>query len=326
MNGASATADASPQSSDFDLARSHNQAAWRPITMKVSASVIGWPWASFLAGLTAQPAAGRSPARRATGPAGLGHHHRDRQLRRPRDPGQRDGRRQCPESPRAWFRAAGWDDDHQLLMQRLRQRRPGHRDAPAANILPTRNNLNWAIDEWLLPRAEAGDLVVLYFAGQAETVRPPGPGREPRVDHYLLPINAPKADLAGTGWSLDAPSTVRPAADPGGLLAGDGRRRAARPRPARPGARPPADRDRARNGSRRLTRWPGVSAWLASDRSEGRRPARWIPPTPFTSALLAGLGDDETPEEPAGLPEAAAAGFEARAPGIPGDGPGARRD
>ena len=103
-----------------------------------------------------------------------------------------------------WFRAAGWDDDHQLLLRDFGNGDPGTREAPAATILPTRNNLTWAIDEWLLPRAKAGDLVVIYFAGQSETVATPAaPRAEPRVDHYLLPINAPRNNLAGTGWSLD---------------------------------------------------------------------------------------------------------------------------
>jgi hypothetical protein len=60
------------------------------------------------------------------------------------------------------------------------------------------------VDEWLGPRAKAGDLVVFYFAGQAATVASrTSPQSEPRVDHYLLPIDARTTDVSGTCWSLD---------------------------------------------------------------------------------------------------------------------------
>ena len=181
-----------------------------------------------------------------------------------------------------WFRAAGWEDDHQLLLKDFGNRDPGTREAPAATILPTRNNLNWAIDEWLLKKAKAGDLVIIYFAGQSSTVtttRPPL--AEPKVDHYLLPIDAQKNNPAGTGWSLDgavdqcALRRIRVVCWLGTNAGATGAvAQGAVARVAPPG----------HEWLRRLTRWPGVTAWLASSRPQGLGQAS-DPSGPFTSAL-----------------------------------------
>ena len=206
-----------------------------------------------------------------------------------------------PDSPTAadhaqnivqWFRAAGWENRKQLLLRDFGNANPGKPEAHASSILPTRNNLKWAVDEWLGPRAEAGDLVVFYFAGQAATVASrTSPQSEPRVDHYLLPIDARKTDVSGTGWSLDEvvdrcalrrirvvcwlATGVEPTATP--------------PRPA--GQPPVAAVPAASEWLKRLTRWPGVTAWLASNRPMGfGQPV--APADAFTAALRRGLGDD----------------------------------
>ncbi len=71
-------------------------------------------------------------------------------------------------------------------------------------IEPIKQNLDWAIRDWLLPRAKAGDLVVFYFAGQAAAaVKAQGPKVESRVDYYLLPIDASPDTLEQKGFSLD---------------------------------------------------------------------------------------------------------------------------
>lgn len=191
-----------------------------------------------------------------------------------------------------WFRAAGWENRQQLLFKDFGNRNHGKPEAPAPSILPTRNNLNWAVDEWLGPRAEAGDLVVIYFAGQAETVASrASPQAEPRVDHFLLPIDARKTDVKGTGWSLDEvvdrcalrrirvvcwlATGVRPTATPP-LTAGQST------------AAVPA----AAEWLNRLTRWPDVTAWLASNRPMGiGQPVD--PSDAFTAALRRGLGDGD---------------------------------
>ncbi len=206
-----------------------------------------------------------------------------------------------PDSPTAadhaqnivqWFRAAGWENQKQLLFRDFGNAKPGKPEAPASSILPTQNNLKWAVDEWLGPRAKAGDLVVIYFAGQAATVASrASPQSEPRVDHYLLPINARTTDVRGTGWSLDEvvdrcalrrirvvcwlATGVEPTATP--------------PRPA--GQPPVAAVPAASEWLKRLTRWPGVTAWLASNRPMGfGQPV--APADAFTAALRRGLGDD----------------------------------
>ena len=70
---------------------------------------------------------------------------------------------------------------------------------------------------------------------------------------------------------------------------------------------------------KRLTRWPGVTAWLASNRPMGfGQPLD--PSDAFTAALRRGLGDDRASEQPGGVPQTAPAGFSAGAPGIPGTG------
>ena len=234
----------------------------------------------------------------------------------------------CARRVLLWFRAAGWEDDHQLLMHNSGSANPGPATPPAANILPTRNNLNWAIDEWLLPTGKAGDLVVVYFAGQAETVTTTVAARvEPRVDHYLLPINTTRANLAG--HRLVDRSHRRPvcfAEDPGGLLAGDGRGASrARPRPTDQGARAYARRDR--RGMAPPADSPGRGSPPGSRRIAPGRPATsWTRRGLFTSALLVGLGNPESMRNLPSCLEANAAGFEARAPGIPGAWDGSRRD
>ena len=192
-----------------------------------------------------------------------------------------------------WFRAAGWANRQQLLFRDFGNENPGKPEVPAPSILPTRKNLNWAVDEWLGPRAEAGDLVVIYFAGQAETlVSTAGPQSEPRVDHFLLPIDARKTDVRGTGWSLDevvdrcALRRIRVVC---WLATGVGPPAAL---PA-PGGQPPAAAvPAASEWLKRLTRWPGVAAWLASNRPTGfGQPLN--PSDAFTEALRRGLGDGE---------------------------------
>ena len=192
-----------------------------------------------------------------------------------------------------WFRAAGWDESHQLLLRDFGTSDPGTPEAPAPNILPTRANLDWAIRQWLLPKAKQGDMVVFYYAGRAAAVvTPQGPRIEPRVDYYLLPIDGFQSSPATTGWSLDRAvddcarrriqvvcwlaTTVQGRSTPG----------VAPPPIGRPSNTPnPTGQD----WLSRLARWPGVTAWLAADRPPGIGQAA-DPITPFTTALLESLG------------------------------------
>ncbi len=69
----------------------------------------------------------------------------------------------------AWLSGtAGWDRNHLLLLTDLGGNPdPGLPRNPAPNITPTRKNLDWAFQKWLASKAQPGDLVVFYFAGQA---------------------------------------------------------------------------------------------------------------------------------------------------------------
>jgi WD40 repeat protein len=183
-----------------------------------------------------------------------------------------------------WIRRAGWDRSHQLFLVDLGNADPGQPDDPRPNILPLKQNLDWAFSEWLFPRANPGDLVVIYFAGRARAVvKSQGPRVEPRVDYYLLPTDTVAGDVELKGFSLDraVDSCVRRKIQIVCWLATsmhDGE------------AQPPATA--ASRGASWLathTRWPGVIAWLASDRA-GVPGTTDDPGGPFTGALLSSLG------------------------------------
>jgi WD40 repeat protein len=259
--------------------------------MKPRILAIGWLWASLWPGLIPaalgqEQAPSRRPPQLWAIIVGVGNY---------RDPAILDSP-SAPDQAGAvlrWFRSAGWDESHQLLLRDFGSSDPGTPDAPAPNILPTRGNLEWAIRQWLLPRARQGDLVVFYYAGRANAVvTPQGPQIEPRVEYYLLPIDGLRAASSTTGWSLDR------AVDDCALrrigvvcwLATTFQDRsipAPSPLPAGGPADPP--HPTGREYLRRLVRWPGVTAWLAADRPPGIGEAA-EPFAPFTSALVEALG------------------------------------
>jgi WD40 repeat protein/uncharacterized caspase-like protein len=200
---------------------------------------------------------------------------------------------------RSWFLGpGGWGRDDVLFLADLGSRQPGPVEAPRASILPIQENLNWAFQRWLPAHAMSGDLVVIYYSGRAGTVvAQPGAAREPRLDYYLLPSDANSANLPFTGWSLDR-AVDRLVRDTSGRCAivcwlattvGGGPPGIRPPVPAALGGRPQATAT-GRDWLSRLARWPGVTAWLASD-----RPLENVvldePSTPFTRTLVRGLGD-----------------------------------
>src|SRR5205823_1074316 len=67
---------------------------------------------------------------------------------------------------------AGWGEDHVLLMDDGGAASPGDAAGPSADLLPTQKNLDWAVRNWLRPRARGDDVVVIYFAGQAVALPP----------------------------------------------------------------------------------------------------------------------------------------------------------
>jgi WD40 repeat protein len=202
-----------------------------------------------------------------------------------------------------WFRATGWDEDHQLLLRDFGSSDPGAPDNPAPNILPLKANLDWATQRWLLHKAKPDDTVVFYFAGRASAVvTPRGAKIEPQVDFYLQPIDGFQVDPAASGWSLDrvVDDCARRRIQVVCWLATSFLDRL----PTAPG-RPPLGVPRApaisnsEDWLRRLTRWPGVTAWLATDRPPGVGEAADFV-TPFTTALVESLGKPEQQDNLAG--------------------------
>ena len=187
-----------------------------------------------------------------------------------------------------WFaRQAGWGEKNVLRMDNLGLKKP---EAPAAevrNLLPTRANLDWAVVEWLGHRVKPNDVVVIYFAGQA-TAKAPRPGAT-AGRAYLLPVDARGGDVDATGWSLDdALDRARGLAEKKARVviwldtSPFGRGEVGLP--SEEGA--PSGQD----WLRALTRWPGVTAWLAAD---GRLAPEAGSPGPFVAALFKALGTTE---------------------------------
>jgi WD40 repeat protein/uncharacterized caspase-like protein len=217
------------------------------------------------------------------------------------DPAIPDGRANVKNAGQLlqwFFEVGGLERGQALLLADLGSRQPGPVDDPRPNILPTRANLTWVFERWLPSRAKEGDLVVVYYAGRVGTVAVPGAGAPAapvpvRTEHYLLPNDANRGDVAATGWSLDR-ALDRLVRDLRGrcqivcLLAASS---AGVPGPA--GSRPAGAAGAARSTGRewlgRLARWPGVSAWLASDRPVVNV-ATDDPASLFTRGLVRGLG------------------------------------
>ncbi len=193
---------------------------------------------------------------------------------------------------RQWMRQAGWDGRHQLLLSDFGAPDPGRPDEPASNILPRKGNLDWAFRQWLFSRAKAGDLVVFYFAGRARAVvTPQGARVDPRVDYYVLPADAAADSVEKTGWSLDRAidECARRELQVVCWLATSIGGKETPAAPASGTGRAPASTPTGTNWIGRLARWPGITAWLASDRQTSPG-ADEEPGERFTRGLLKALG------------------------------------
>lgn len=182
-----------------------------------------------------------------------------------------------------WFAStAGWGGRNVLRMSELGRREHGPAGGDVPDLLPTLDNLNWAVTDWLDARARKGDVVVIYFAGQA-TARPPRPGAQ-AGRAYLLPVDAAAAGVDRTGWSVDEALDRAGTAKKARVvlwLDTSTRGRGTRGLPLEAGA--PSGGDWLRS----LTRWPGVTAWLAAD---GRPAPEEGSPGPFVASLLKATG------------------------------------
>jgi WD40 repeat protein len=168
---------------------------------------------------------------------------------------------------------AGWDAENVLRLLDSGADAPAAKPAKPGTIKPTRKNLNdFALKTWLNdklgPNPTSDDLVVIYFAGQAA-----------RFDRgYLMALDGTWAiddavdSLAARGVSvlclLDTSLHGRGTAQvPGSKAPGDGR-----------------------DFLQRLTRRPGVSAWLAASTGRAAVARRATEHSPFLAAILQGLG------------------------------------
>ncbi|MDX2037353.1 MAG: WD40 repeat domain-containing protein [Isosphaeraceae bacterium] len=187
----------------------------------------------------------------------------------------------------------GWPADHILPIVDGGNLLPGRVDGSARRFAPTRENLDWAVKQWLPPRLKPGDLVLIYFAGHAVSLpasadAPPGSrGRD-----YLLPGDARSAGFDLTGWSLDAALDALPNRGENPILCwldtsvvGRGA-----------GLKLPADPTRSpQRLLDALARWPGTSAWISGgDRplAESSIPGR---PSAFLEAVGDALGTADRP-------------------------------
>jgi WD40 repeat protein len=191
--------------------------------------------------------------------------------------------------------SAGWGPKSVLLLTDQDPAALGFNE-PASRPLhrrPTKANIEWGTRVWLGSEARPGDVLVVFFAGQAVGLpdRPEDrPGQPPR--DYLLPIDARAADVDQTGWNLgDAIDDLARRGEfsivclldtsPAGRVRSPGL--LGSPAHSAPGERL----------LRGIVRWPGVTAWLAS--AEGPTLETASGAGVFTSLLLEGLGARREP-------------------------------
>jgi len=158
------------------------------------------------------------------------------------------------------------------------------------DLAPTRENLSWAMRDWLAARARPGDTVLLYFSGQM-AARPPArddpAGATAR--EALLPIDARAGRADETAWALE---------DDLDHLAEEGKytvvcwldvtvQRPTAPAPDAAPEEPDAALTRFLN---RLARWPKVSVWLTTAEAGSKGEAH-----PFPAAVARAMGGPGRP-------------------------------
>ncbi len=205
-------------------------------------------------------------------------------------PGGNSGAVRQTEAVLRWLRTrGGWENSHLLHLADLGSREPGQVHNPAPRILPTRKNLEWAFQKWLPSRAKPGDVVLFYYAGRTGSiVHVDEQTQEPRIDYFLFPADVNPLHLPSTGWSLDRaldafPGKYRMICWLGTTVTG----------PVAAQAENPQLRIAASGHDwlQRLVRWPGVTAWLASDSLPA--PSSENPAELFTQGLIQGLGQPD---------------------------------
>ncbi len=185
---------------------------------------------------------------------------------------------------------ANWDPGNVLLLTdqeskalaafRDPARRPEHRK-------PIRRELVRGIKEWLPSKVHKGDVVVIFFAGQAMSLGSQAddrPGQAPR--DYLVPQDTRRGEIEEKGWRLG--DEIEKLAGRGDVSivclldtspAGRNRR----------GDVPPELRSRMLEG---IARWPSVTAWMAAtEKPAGVREGHGLLTWAFLDAI--GTRDEE---------------------------------
>ena len=176
-------------------------------TRKPAISLLAWPIALSLLFLASSPVSGqqeKSPRR--GGPQLwamlIGIQQYEESLAFPRC---RGAAADAASLARWLIDTAGWGPDHVLLLTDRDLTTLGFMDPARLPEYrpPTKANLDWGARHWLAERAKPGDVVVVFFAGQAVGLmpRPDEPAGRPHRD-YLLPVDVRAANVDTTGWVL----------------------------------------------------------------------------------------------------------------------------
>ncbi|HEU5118349.1 MAG TPA: hypothetical protein VFT74_17155, partial [Isosphaeraceae bacterium] len=102
-----------------------------------------------------------------------------------------------------WFQeTAGWGNSHLIKLDRAGDTRPNGPFNGYVSLLPTLDNLEWAISQ-IAARVQPGDFVLIYFAGQAGAL-PAEPGADSAGEIPLLYASDARAnDPGGQVWHLE---------------------------------------------------------------------------------------------------------------------------
>ncbi len=190
---------------------------------------------------------------------------------------------------RKWLvETAKWETSQVLLMDGSSQRNHGPKEQQLESLRPTRANLDWAVKEWLAHRVKPGDVIQIYFAGQAVGARE----GDPQSRDQLLPIDARSRSLDTSGWPIQEVIEGIASRGENPILLWLDTSLAGRGHPAGDAL---GRRTTSRPFLQELTRWPGVSAWMAADGRPSTEPTGPNERGAFLSAVLPAMGTAERP-------------------------------
>ena len=189
---------------------------------------------------------------------------------------------------------AGWDGSSTLLLTGKGAKTHLPANEESRPLFASREHLNWAFKEWLPARIRPGDTVVFFYSGQA--VGLPAPQGSPKGTAgrgLLLTIDARASSADLTGWSLgDAVDEIaKTGKNPvvcflDTSLYGRG---AAVKSPQVVG------KPDSLGFLRSVTRWPGVTAWIASTDKPAIQAKAVGELSPFADTLIESFGRRDDP-------------------------------